>query len=108
MGGGQIIPIELTLSKDYPVHGGQQINCSLIDETDTGLYVIGDGEQFATFIPRTAVAFIHYGQGDKHTLFGTPQQQQLQSQPQAQPQPQSQSQVKPQAQTQQKVKEPKK
>ncbi len=83
-GGGQLIPIELTIMRDSTNYGGEQINCSLIDETDAGFYVISDGEKFATFIPRTAVAAIHYSQGDKHILF---QKQQPQQQIQQEQQP---------------------
>jgi hypothetical protein len=75
-GGGALIPIELTFFKDAPVRSGVQVDCSLIDETDAGFYVIGRGEPYATFIPRTEISSIYYGQVNGHSLFteGLPRQ----------------------------------
>lgn len=64
-GGGAPIKVELTLSKDAPVKAGQRIECSLIDETETGLYVLGNGDKHATFIPRSEVALIYFGEGNE-------------------------------------------
>ena len=68
-GGGALIPIELTFSRDAPVRSGMQVDCSLIDETDAGFYVIMKAEPLATFIPRTEISSIYYGQGNGHSVF---------------------------------------
>jgi hypothetical protein len=68
-GGGALIPVEFTFLKDAPVRPGSIVDCSLIDETDSGFYVIGSGETSATFIPRSEVSSIYYGQGSKHLVF---------------------------------------
>jgi hypothetical protein len=69
-GGGSPLQIELTLSKDAPVNAGQRIACSLVDETETGLYVLGIGDKHATFIPRSEVALIYYGEGNESSSLG--------------------------------------
>jgi hypothetical protein len=68
-GGGTPIPIAITLSKDFPVHAGETISCSLIDETDSGFYVIGKGDKHATFVPRNAVPFVHFSDGTEQSFF---------------------------------------
>lgn len=62
-GGGSLIPVELNDSS------GSGIDCSLIDETDAGFYVIGKQDTFATFIPRANITSIYYGQGTGHLIF---------------------------------------
>ncbi len=80
-GGGALIPIELTFSKDAPVRSGVQIDCSLIDETDAGFYVIGKEGSSATFIPRSEISSIYYGQGNGHSVFTESLPQQTLSSP---------------------------
>ncbi len=62
-GGGASIQIELTLSKDAPIHAGQSVTCFLLDETELGLFVLGKGDKHATFIPRSEVSLVFYGEG---------------------------------------------
>jgi hypothetical protein len=78
-GGGALIPIELTFSKDAPVRPDVQFDCSLIDETDAGFYVVGKGEPSATFIPRAEISSIYYGQGNGHSVLTESPPQQLPS-----------------------------
>jgi hypothetical protein len=68
-GGGAPIPVSLTLSKDSVALPGQQIDCILVDETDSGFYVMGKGDKHATFIPRSSVALIHFADASETSLF---------------------------------------
>jgi hypothetical protein len=70
-GGGTPIPVEVILSKDFPTVANQPISCLLIDETDSGYYVIGKGDKHATFIPKTAVSLMHFSDGDEPSVFTT-------------------------------------
>ena len=65
-GGGTLIPVEITLAKDVTTRSGSFIECSLIDETDSGFYVIAKDDSFATFLPRAEVSSIYYGRGNTH------------------------------------------
>lgn len=71
-GGGAPLPISLTFSKESPIRGGQTVDCSLIDETDAGFYVIGKDELHATFIPRSQVSLVHFASGSEKSLFTIP------------------------------------
>jgi hypothetical protein len=83
-GGGALIPMEITFSNNPSV----QIGCDLIDETDAGFYVIGRGEPSATFIPRTVISSIYYGQRNGHSVFAEELlPQQTRSLPPSNPQP---------------------
>jgi hypothetical protein len=68
-GGGTAIPIEITFTKDFPPMPNQTIACTLIDETDSGFYVIGKDEKHATFIPRSAVTLIHFADASEPSIF---------------------------------------
>jgi hypothetical protein len=71
-GGGAPLQIRMTLSKDSSVAAGRTVDCSLIDETDAGFYVIGKNEPHATFIPRGQVAMVHFAGGNEHSMFDSP------------------------------------
>jgi hypothetical protein len=68
-GGGMPIPINLTLTKDLANLPNQQISCLLIDETDSGFYVIGKNDKHATYVPRASVALIHFADASEISLF---------------------------------------
>lgn len=68
-GGGAPIRVSLTFTKDSVVLANQRIDCLLIDETDSGFYVVGNGDQHATFIPRGSVGLIHFADGEKKSSF---------------------------------------
>ncbi len=70
-GGGAPLSVAITLSKDAPDHGGQVVACSLIDETDSGFYVIGSGDRHATFIPRAEVSLVHFADRNEPSVFNT-------------------------------------
>jgi hypothetical protein len=59
-GGGEPTPAVITLTKDAPVLSLQDVPVSIIDESSLGFYVVANGDQKATFIPRTSVGFIHF------------------------------------------------
>jgi hypothetical protein len=68
-GGGALVPVELTFSKNQAA----PVACDLVDETDAGFYVIGKAEPSATFIPRTEISAIYYGQWSKPSVFAVGQ-----------------------------------
>lgn len=57
-GGGALIPVAITFTKDTP---SPPIQCSLIDETDAGFYILRKDDTFATFLPRAEISSIYYG-----------------------------------------------
>jgi hypothetical protein len=59
-GGGAPIPVTVYFTKESTVRPGRSANALLIDETDAGLYVIGENENTAIFIPRTAVSILYF------------------------------------------------
>ncbi|MFN2975686.1 hypothetical protein [Terriglobus aquaticus] len=59
-GGGEPIPITIVLSKDSAVLPNARVSCFLLSETDAGYFLVGKGEERATFLPRSAVALVHY------------------------------------------------
>jgi hypothetical protein len=67
-GGGEPLPISLTLTKDFYALPNQSVACLLIDETDSGFYVVGQTDKHATFIPRAAVASIHFADGSESSF----------------------------------------
>ncbi|HTX75894.1 MAG TPA: hypothetical protein VMD29_06785 [Terracidiphilus sp.] len=69
LGGGATIPIQITFTKDFPMMPNQTVVCMLIDETDSGFYVIGKDEKHATFIPRSAVTLIHFADASESSIF---------------------------------------
>lgn len=72
-GGGAPIPVVVTLSKDAPYRPGQAVNCSLIDETDSGFYVAGTNKLRATFIPRSEVVLVDFVNSTEKPLLEAPQ-----------------------------------
>jgi hypothetical protein len=48
------------LSKGSPVFAGKQVPAKLLDEEDTGFYIVPKQEKRAIFLPRSAVALIYF------------------------------------------------
>jgi hypothetical protein len=59
-GGGKPISVVLWFTKESAVKPGQQIPVRLIDESDVGFYILGQNEQKALFVPRSAVSAVYY------------------------------------------------
>jgi hypothetical protein len=59
-GGGKPIPVTIYLTKDSVIMPGQIVNALLIDESDSGLYVVGKGDKKATFIPHNSVGLVYF------------------------------------------------
>ena len=64
-GGGALVPVSITLTKDSVALAGQRVNCLLIDETEAGFYVVRNQGQHATFIPRSSVGLLEFGDGSE-------------------------------------------
>jgi hypothetical protein len=58
--GGEPVRAIITMTKDSPILPLQNVPVSIIDESSLGFYVVGKGDQKATFIPRTSIGFIHF------------------------------------------------
>ena len=56
------------LTKDFVALPNQSVTCLLIDETDSGFYVVGTSDKHATFIPRAYVGSIHFAEGSEPSL----------------------------------------
>jgi hypothetical protein len=59
-GGGAPIPATIYFRKDSPVSTGRSVSALILDETDSGFYVIGGSDKKATFIPRSEVVMVYY------------------------------------------------
>lgn len=57
-GGGSPIPVVLYLSNDAPAVPGKQVQAVMLDESDTGYYVVPVHEEKAIFIPRNVVSLV--------------------------------------------------
>jgi hypothetical protein len=61
-GGGSPTPVVLYLSADSRVLPNQWLQGDLLDESDSGFYVVGRNERNALFIPRTAVSAAYFSE----------------------------------------------
>jgi hypothetical protein len=59
-GGGAPVPATIYVTKDSLVLPGRSISAKVLDETDSGYYIIGGDDKRATFIPRSEVAMVYY------------------------------------------------
>jgi len=59
-GGGAPISATLYFAKDSPILPGQSVSARILEETDSGFYLIGGSNKSATFIPRSEVAMVYY------------------------------------------------
>ena len=59
-GGGTPIPVTIYFTKDSTIMPSLTVSAFLIDESDSGLYIIGKADKKATFIPRSAIGVVHF------------------------------------------------
>jgi hypothetical protein len=59
-GGGAPVSATIYLSKDYPIHSYQKVGASLLEASDSGFYVVFDGDKKATFIPKASVVAMEF------------------------------------------------
>jgi hypothetical protein len=59
-GGGQTLPITLYLNGSSPVFQNQHWQVQLIEEAESGFYVLDKHEKKATFVPRSAVSLVYF------------------------------------------------
>jgi hypothetical protein len=59
-GGGAPIATDVYLSKDSPVHPNEKVKAALLEASDSGFYVVFDGEQKATYVPRALVSAMEF------------------------------------------------
>jgi hypothetical protein len=60
VGGGTPIPVTIYFTKESVLMPSQSLTAFLIDETDSGLYVVGKKDKKATFIPRFAIGVVYF------------------------------------------------
>ena len=60
LGGGSQIPVTIEFTMQSTVMPNQVITAKLIDESDAGLYVVGNNDKKGTFIPRNEIGLIYY------------------------------------------------
>jgi len=60
VGGGTPIPVTIQFTKDSIIKPNQSVAAFLIDESDSGLYIVGKADKKATFIPRNAIGVVHF------------------------------------------------
>ncbi|HMC31673.1 MAG TPA: hypothetical protein VKL99_12625 [Candidatus Angelobacter sp.] len=66
LGGGEPLASVFYISKEAPVHAGEKVKAVLLEASDSGFYIIFDGDNNATFIPRTLVTAIEFPAVSKH------------------------------------------
>jgi hypothetical protein len=60
-GGGSSTPVVVYFSRDSRILPGQQLECDLLDESDSGIYIAKTGETpRAIFIPRAAISAMYF------------------------------------------------
>jgi hypothetical protein len=59
-GGGAPTPAIIYLAKDALILPGGSVSAKILEESESGFYVIGANDKKATFIPRSQVALIYY------------------------------------------------
>jgi hypothetical protein len=59
-GGGRPIPVTIYFTKESVILPGHSVNALLIDESDSGLYVVGNKDKKATFIPHGSVGLVYF------------------------------------------------
>ncbi|MGA7312624.1 MAG: hypothetical protein WBX22_01515 [Silvibacterium sp.] len=69
LGGGTPIPVTIYFTKDSIIKPSQSVTAFLIDESDSGLYIIGKSDKKATFIPRNAIGVVHFSDDPSDSSF---------------------------------------
>jgi mRNA-degrading endonuclease YafQ of YafQ-DinJ toxin-antitoxin module len=58
LGGGQIVPV--TLYESRPQRSPAVLHCGMLDQTDSGFYVLPSGRNSGLFLPRETVSAIYF------------------------------------------------
>jgi cation transporter-like permease len=59
-GGGGALHVVVFLSPESRIHPGEQIEADLLDESDSGVYLIQGNQKQAMFIPRSAIVGLQF------------------------------------------------
>jgi hypothetical protein len=59
-GGGSPVPVTLYFSKDSALKPNQSVSALMVDESDSGYYIVGPHEKKAIFVPRSAVSLVYF------------------------------------------------
>ena len=59
-GGGTPLEVTMFFTKDSPISPNQTASVRLIDESDTGFYILAPNESTAIYVRRDAVASIYF------------------------------------------------
>jgi hypothetical protein len=59
-GGGSPINVVLYFNKDSAIKPNQSVSVQLLDESDAGFYIVGQGESKAIFVPRNSVSLLYF------------------------------------------------
>ena len=65
MGGGATVPTVIYLSKDAPMHSGEKVKAMLIEASDNGIYVIFEGSEKASYVPKALVTGMEFSPSSK-------------------------------------------
>jgi len=60
LGGGSPINAVLYFTKDSAIKPNQSVSAQLVDESDAGFYIVGQGESKAIFVPRSSVSLVYF------------------------------------------------
>jgi hypothetical protein len=59
-GGGAPVAVTIYFTKDSAVKPSQSVSAQLVEESDEGFYIVGQGETSALYVPRNAVALVYF------------------------------------------------
>ncbi len=59
-GGGTPVPVTIYFSKDSALKPNQSVSVYLVDESETGFYIVGQNEKVAVFVPRNAISLVYF------------------------------------------------
>lgn len=59
-GGGSPINMVMYFNKDSVIKPNQNVSAQLLDESDAGFYIVGQGESKAIFVPRGSVSLVYF------------------------------------------------
>lgn len=59
-GGGSPVAVTVYFAKDSPLKPNQSVSAELVDESNDGYYIVGQGDTKAVFVPRSAVSLLYF------------------------------------------------
>jgi hypothetical protein len=59
-GGGAPVSTAIYLSKDSPIHPNEKVKAALLEASDSGFYVMFDGDEKATYVPKASVTAMEF------------------------------------------------